>query len=115
MFLLPPELPESELNEQLDYVCGHVYTGPKHENHRQSEASHAWVQAYLSEVGWKGFDPKNGVLTQTDHVRIAVGRNYVDATHTSGTIYLGGGSETREVSVTGEPVEAAELAELSGR
>ena len=81
------------------YVCGYVYTGPKHENHRQSEASHAWVQVYLPEVGWKGFDPTNGVLTQTDHVRVAVGRNYVDATPTSGTIYVGGGSETLEVSV----------------
>ena len=89
------------------YVCGYVYTGPKHENHRQSEASHAWVQVYLPEVGWKGFDPTNGILTQTDHVRVAVGRNYVDATPTSGTIYVGGGSETLEVSVVVEPVEAA--------
>ncbi|MBC7841873.1 MAG: class II glutamine amidotransferase, partial [Gemmatimonadaceae bacterium] len=76
------------------YVCGYVYTGPRHENHRQSEASHAWAQVYLPDVGWKGFDPTNGILTQTDHVRVAVGRNYVDATPTSGTIYVGGGSET---------------------
>jgi transglutaminase-like putative cysteine protease/predicted glutamine amidotransferase len=92
------------------YVCGYVYTGPKHENQRQSEASHAWVQVYLPEVGWKGFDPTNGILTQTDHVRVAVGRNYVDATPTSGTIYVGGGSETLEVSVTVEQVEAFEPA-----
>ena len=93
------------------YVCGYVYTGPKHENHRQSEASHAWVQVYLPEVGWKGFDPTNGILTQTDHVRVAVGRNYVDATPTSGTIYVGGGSETLQVSVTVEPVQLAESSE----
>ena len=90
------------------YVCGYVYTGPKHENHRQSEASHAWVQVYLPEVGWKGFDPTNGILTQTDHVRTAVGRNYVDATPTSGTIYVGGGSETLEVSVAVAPAVMAE-------
>jgi transglutaminase-like putative cysteine protease/predicted glutamine amidotransferase len=87
------------------YVCGYVYTGPKHENHIQSEASHAWVQVYLPDVGWKGFDPTNGVLTQTDHVRVAIGRNYVDATPTSGTIYVGGGSETLRVSVVVQPVE----------
>jgi len=81
------------------YVCGYIYTGPKHDNRRQSEASHAWVQVYLPEVGWKGFDPTNGVMTQTDHVRVAVGRNYVDATPTSGTIFLGGGRETLEVDV----------------
>lgn len=88
------------------YVCGYVYTGPTHENHRQSEATHAWAQAYLPDVGWRGFDPTNGVLTQTDHVRVAVGRNYVDATPTSGTIYVGGGSETLSVTVTVVPVEA---------
>jgi len=84
------------------YVCGYVYTGPKHLNQRQGEASHAWLQVYLPEVGWKGFDPTNGILTQTDHVRVAVGRNYVDATPTSGTIYVGGGAETLDVSVTVE-------------
>lgn len=86
------------------YVCGYIYTGPKNPNQRQGEASHAWVQLYLPEVGWKGFDPTNGVLTQTDHVRVAVGRNYVDATPTSGTIYVGGGGETLTVDVRCELV-----------
>ncbi len=81
------------------YVCGYIYTGPKNPNQVQSEASHAWVQLYLPEVGWKGFDPTNGILTQTEHVRIAVGRNYLDATPTAGTIYVGGGPETLEVDV----------------
>lgn len=81
------------------YVVGYVYTGPKHANHHQSEASHAWVQTYLPEAGWKGFDPTNGILTQTEHVRIAVGRNFVDATPTAGTIFVGGGPETLEVDV----------------
>jgi len=87
------------------YTCGYVYTGPKAENRTQSEASHAWVQLYLPEVGWKGFDPTNGILTQTDHVRIAVGRSYVDATPTSGTIYVGGGTEALTVDVRVEPIE----------
>jgi transglutaminase-like putative cysteine protease len=81
------------------YACGYVYTGPKAENHAQSEASHAWVQLYLPEVGWKGFDPTNGIVTQTDHIRVSVGRSSVDATPTSGTIYVGGGAETLNVDV----------------
>ncbi len=81
------------------YVCGYLFTGPKHENQRQSEASHAWVQAYVPEVGWRGFDPTNGIVTRTHHVRVATGRNFVDATPTSGTIYVGGGGETLEVEV----------------
>ncbi len=86
------------------YTCGYVYTGPKAENRAQSEASHAWVQLYLPEVGWKGFDPTNGILTQTDHVRIAVGRSYIDSTPTSGTIYVGGGAEALTVDVRVEVV-----------
>ena len=87
------------------YVCGYAYTGPTHENVRQAEASHAWVQVYLPQLGWKGFDPTNGILTQTDHVRVAVGRNYLDATPTSGTIFVGGGGETLSVDVKVTPHE----------
>ena len=87
------------------YVCGYIFTGPKNPNQVQSEASHAWVQVYLPEVGWMGFDPTNGVLTRTDHVRVAVGRSYVDATPTAGTIYVGGGGETLSVEVTVEPID----------
>jgi transglutaminase-like putative cysteine protease len=87
------------------YVCGYVYTGPKVDGDRQAQgdASHAWVQLYLPQIGWKGFDPTNGILTQTEHVRVAVGRNYLDATPTSGTIFVGGGGETLSVNVQVEP------------
>jgi len=81
------------------YTCGYIFTGAHAENTAQSEASHAWVELYLPELGWKGFDPTNGVLTQTDHVRVTWGRSYVDATPTSGTIYVGGGPETLSVDV----------------
>jgi transglutaminase-like putative cysteine protease/predicted glutamine amidotransferase len=81
------------------YTCGYLCTGPKAENTAQSEASHAWVELYLPEHGWQGFDPTNGVVAQTDHVRVAVGRSYQDATPTSGTLYVGGGTETLSADV----------------
>jgi transglutaminase-like putative cysteine protease/predicted glutamine amidotransferase len=87
------------------YVCGYLFTGPKHENRVQAEASHAWVQVYLPEVGWRGLDPTNGVVTSTNHVRLAVGCSYREATPTSGTIYVGGGGETLEVEVRVEQEE----------
>jgi transglutaminase-like putative cysteine protease len=87
------------------YVCGYLFTGPKHENQRQAEASHAWVQVYLPDVGWRGLDPTNGVVTSTNHVRLAIGCNYRDATPTSGTLFLGGGGETLEVDVQVEREE----------
>jgi transglutaminase-like putative cysteine protease/predicted glutamine amidotransferase len=80
------------------YVCGYIRT-ERAADSRQADASHAWVQVYLPEVGWKGFDPTNGILTQTDHIRVAVGRNYRDATPTSGVIYVGGAGETLEAEV----------------
>ena len=86
------------------YVCGYIYTG-RASDPRQADASHAWVQVYLPEVGWKGFDPTNGILTQTEHVRVAVGRNYRDATPTSGVIYVGGGGEKLEAAVQVIPLD----------
>jgi transglutaminase-like putative cysteine protease len=85
------------------YVCGYIHTRGAGDA-RQAAASHAWAQVYLPEVGWKGFDPTNGLLTQTEHIRVAVGRNYRDATPTSGVIYVGGGDETLEVAVEVAPV-----------
>ncbi|MGA2448348.1 MAG: class II glutamine amidotransferase [Polyangiaceae bacterium] len=87
------------------YVCGYLYTGSKDPARVQAEASHAWVQVYLPEIGWRGLDPTNGIVTSTSHVRVAVGRNYVDATPTSGTIYVGGGSERLAVEVTVDPID----------
>jgi transglutaminase-like putative cysteine protease len=68
-------------------VCGYVYTGNNGTARTQSDASHAWLQLYIPEVGWKGFDPTNGVLASTNHIRVAYGRHYRDVTPTSGTLY----------------------------
>ena len=58
-----------------------------------------WVELYLPWAGWRGYDPTNGCLADLDHLRVAVGRNYRDATPTSGTIYKGGKGETLTVQV----------------
>jgi transglutaminase-like putative cysteine protease len=69
------------------YVCGYVYTGNNGAARNQSDASHAWLQLYIPNVGWKGFDPTNGVLASTNHIRVAYGRHYRDVTPTAGTLY----------------------------
>jgi transglutaminase-like putative cysteine protease len=86
------------------YRTGYIFTGADYENKIQSEASHAWVELYVPRVGWHGFDPTNGRQVGSDHVRVACGRNYRDATPTSGTIYRGGGAETLTVAVRVEEV-----------
>ena len=78
---------------------GYIYTGANYANKIQSEASHAWVEVYLPYLGWRGFHPTNACRASQDHVRVAIGRNYIDATPTSGTIYKGGGVETLKVKV----------------
>ena len=81
------------------YRMGYIYTGANYENKIQSDASHAWAEVYLPYIGWRGFDPTNGCMVAQDHIRVACGRNYIDATPTSGTIYKGGGTETLRVEV----------------
>jgi transglutaminase-like putative cysteine protease len=87
------------LNIPARYRVGYIYTNANYENKIQSEASHAWTEVYLPFVGWRGFDPTNGCLVNQDHVRVACGRNYRDATPTSGTILKGGGLESLLVDV----------------
>ncbi len=81
------------------YRVGYIYTGGKYKNEQQGDESHAWVEVYIPLVGWRGFDPTNGTLVGDDHVRVACGRNYRDATPTSGTIFAGGRGETLTVGV----------------
>lgn len=90
------------------YRTGYIYTGANYENTIQSDASHAWVEVYLPWLGWRGFDPTNGSLAEKDHIKIACGRNYYDATPTQGTIYKGGGNETLDVEVKVEKEDEAE-------
>lgn len=92
------------LNVPARYRVGYIYTGADYTNRLQSEASHAWAEVYLPWLGWRGYDPTNGCLAGTHHVRVAVGRNYRDATPTSGTLYRGGHGEALTVEVRIEPV-----------
>lgn len=86
------------LNIPARYRVGYVYTGGHYENKMQSDASHAWAELYLPGMGWRGYDPTNGCIIGHDHVQVACGRNYRDATPTSGTVH-GGGIETICVEV----------------
>lgn len=87
------------LNIPARYRVGYIHTGSDYANRIQSEASHAWIEVYLPLAGWIGFDPTNCCIPDMDHIRIACGRNYRDATPTSGTIYKGGGQEKLQTEV----------------
>jgi transglutaminase-like putative cysteine protease len=64
-------------------------------------ASHAWAEAHVSALGWVSFDVANRISPDERYVRLAVGRDYRDATPVSG-IRLGQATEALAVSITVE-------------
>ncbi len=78
------------------YVSGYIC--PKDKEMRGEGATHAWVEAFIPNYGWLGLDPTNNCLVNDQHVRLAVGRNFMDCTPVKGT-YKGSGEHTLEVSV----------------
>ena len=77
------------------YVGGHFY---RVDGVTAQDAGHAWVEAYVENLGWVGFDPTNGIGTTEAHVRVAIGLDYLGAAPVRGTRY-GGGGETLKVAV----------------
>jgi transglutaminase-like putative cysteine protease len=92
------------LNLPARYVCGYIAPRNAGESRAPPGASHAWVQLYVPGAGWKGFDPTNGVLPATEHVRVAVGRHFRDTAPITGTLYAPA-NETLQVSVDVTPSE----------
>ena len=77
------------------YVSGYLYNGPA-DQLRGAQASHAWVEVYLPELGWRGLDPTNNGQPDERYVKIAVGRDYADVTPLKGTYR---GTNDRKMSV----------------
>ena len=90
------------------YVSGYIC--PKNQELRGEGATHAWVEAYIPFHGWLGFDPTNNCIASDRHVRLAIGRSFLDCTPVKGT-YKGSSEHTLEVSVTienGRPIREDE-------
>lgn len=66
------------------YVSG--YLAPAGDGTGPGE-SHAWVECWLPELGWIGFDPANDCLCDDRHVQVAVGRDYADVPPSRGIFY----------------------------
>ncbi len=78
------------------YVSGYICPGTS--EWRGEGATHAWVEAWLPDVGWVGIDPTNKCMAGERHVRLAVGRSFTDCTPVKGT-YKGSLEHLLEVSV----------------
>lgn len=77
------------------FVSGHFLRSDGMVN---QQAGHAWVEAFVPDLGWIGFDAANGICTTDAHARVAIGLDYLGAAPVRGTRY-GGGNETLTVAV----------------
>ena len=82
------------------YVSGYIYNRPPGDEPvlTGADASHAWLSVYAPGLGYVDFDPTNGVIPSHEHVTLAWGRDFSDASPLKGVI-LGGGNHTVGVSV----------------
>lgn len=78
------------------YVSGYIYV--EDENTRGEGASHAWIEAYIPYYGWLGLDPTNNIIAKENHIRLAIGRNYMDCAPIQG-VYKGNVEEELHVNV----------------
>lgn len=76
------------------YVSGYL-AGEDAEVH---EASHAWADSWVENLGWVGFDVTNGIAPDERYVRLAVGLDYDDAAPIAG-LRFGTGAEALDVTV----------------
>jgi transglutaminase-like putative cysteine protease len=77
------------------YVSGHLF---RRDGAVLQEAAHAWVEAWVEDLGWVAFDPTNGKCADDAYVRIACGLDYRDAAPIAGA-RRGGGAEELVVEV----------------
>ncbi len=74
----------TELQIPCRYVSGYLFHGGGAHDRSEAAATHAWVEAFLPELGWIGFDPTNCLVAGDRHIRTAIGRDYADVPPTHG-------------------------------
>jgi transglutaminase-like putative cysteine protease len=77
------------------YVSGHL---AREGDVVEQDASHAWAEAHVPDLGWVGFDAANGVCPSPSYVRVAIGLDYLGAAPVRGS-RTGGGTETMGVTL----------------
>ena len=79
------------------YVSGYLFHRDDKDRSLE-DASHAWVEAWLPDLGWVGFDPTNNLIAEERHIRVAVGRDYADVPPTRG-VFRGDAESELDVGV----------------
>lgn len=79
------------------YVSGYLMM----DDRVQQEATHAWAEAHVDELGWVGFDVSNGISPDARYIRVATGLDYREAAPITG-ISFGGLEEELHVHLAVE-------------
>jgi len=87
------------------YVSGYLYHRFDDDGRSAQDASHAWVEAWLPELGWVGFDPTNNLICGERHIRACIGYDYADAAPTKGVFT---GTATTDLTVSVQVVQLDE-------
>ncbi|MBK8672064.1 MAG: transglutaminase family protein [Bacteroidetes bacterium] len=76
-----------QLLRTLSIPCRYVsgYICPNKNGMRGEGATHAWVEAFIPNLGWVGLDPTNNCYANENHIQLAVGRDFTDCTSVKGT------------------------------
>jgi transglutaminase-like putative cysteine protease len=88
------------------YVSGYLFQPGETPTRSTDGATHAWVEAWLCDLGWVGFDPTHNSLAGEHHIRVAVGRDYLDVPPTRGVFK--GLSAVRSELAVGVSIGAAQ-------
>jgi transglutaminase-like putative cysteine protease len=84
------------------FVSGYIYcptVGAPNPGRVGGGHTHAWVRVYLPACGWVEFDPTNGIVGNTDLVRVAIARDPGQAVPLHGT-YAGSAGDYLGMEVT---------------
>lgn len=87
------------------YVSGYLYHPKPNRDRSVDGASHSWVECFLPELGWIGFDATNNLITEERHIRTAIGRDYADVPPTRG-VFKGSAKGELTVAVRVAPSDA---------
>lgn len=88
------------------YVSGYLHTRKKNVEPKLigADATHAWVFAYIPNVGFLEFDPTNDCVAGEEHIIVSRGRDFGDVSPLKGVI-TGGGPHTLKVAVNVEETD----------
>jgi transglutaminase-like putative cysteine protease len=94
-----------ELGVPSRYVSGYLYHRTGEQDRSPRDATHAWVEALLPDLGWIGLDPTNNLPAGERHIRVATGRDYADVPPTRG-VFKGQAETELAVAVRVLPSDA---------